>query len=151
MSDYIDIATTSWDEIPEKKTLPVGTYLLRARSAKYNEPKEEGKNGSVVFVYEPRMPMDDVNDDDLAELGQDYDLANNTIFYRIWIERQTDWQTVKKHLAKHGVDVSGSIQDSFDAVKGKEVLAYLSTRTFTNGAGETVEDNDASNFAPVEA
>lgn len=150
MSDYIDIQTASWDEIPEKKTLPVGTYLLKGRSAKYNPPKEDGKNGNVMFVYEPRQAMDDVDDDAFQELGSDYDLANNPIFFRIWIERQTDWQNVKRHLEKHGIDVSGGIQKSFEQFKGNEVLAYLSTRTFTNGAGETVEDNDASNFAPVD-
>jgi hypothetical protein len=153
MSDYLDIAATSWDEIPEVQTLPAGTFLLKARSAKYNEPKEEGKNGSVLIVYTPKMAMDDVDDDALAALaqdGQEYDLANNTIFHRIWIERQSDWKNVQKHIEKHGIAPKGSIQDGLNALKGTEVLAYLSSRTFTDGAGETKEENVASQFAPVE-
>jgi hypothetical protein len=154
MSDYLDIAQTSWDEIPEVQTLPNGTYRLKARSASFKEPKEEGKNGSVLIVYTPTMAMDDVDEDQLAELakdGNEYDLANNTIFHRIWIERPTDWKTVQKHIAKHGVDLKNkSLQEGLEALKGSEVLAYLSSRTFTDGAGETKEENVASQFAVEE-
>lgn len=151
MSDYIDIANTSWDEIPEKVLLPEGTWRLKLRSASFKEPKTENGKATVTFVYEPTMAMDDVDDEKLRAMGEDYDLGNNPIFYTIWLERQTDWHKVKDHINKHGVEASGNIQATFKSLRGREVLAFIGTRRFTPaGTDVVVETEDVSQFAPVD-
>ena len=137
--------------MPKVKTLPNGTYLLRGRNATYKKSTEEGKSNTVMFVYEPREAMNDVDVDLLAELGDDYDITENRIFPRIWIETGRDLDTVRNHLVKHGIDTSeGTIGDSLKAFKGTEVMAYLEQRGYTNAAGDHVIDNDAKSFAAVE-
>lgn len=148
---YDALLNRSWGEIPEPKTLPVGSWLLKGRNVAYLPAKGEG-NPRVLFFYTPKEPMDDVRPEELAELGDDYDYANNQIVKTIWVESNRDWATVKAHLALHGVDVSNgrSQKDTFKDFKGTEVIAYLETKAFTTAGGETKIDNDPVKFAKVE-
>jgi len=153
MSDnYEDILNQSWDQIPEAQTLPVGSYLLRGRNASYQPAKDADKSPVVLFVYQPKEPMDDVNEEELAALGENYDIADNKIFVRFYVDDNAQWDVVRNHLIKHGIDPKGkSIADSLKAFKGTEVIAYLDQRQYTNAAGEQVTQNDAKQFAPVDA
>lgn len=149
MTDYADIVNKSWDAIPPVEILPVGSWLLRGQNATYQASKGES-SPSVLFVYKVKEPMEDVDSEKLAALGDNYDVESNKIFTRFWIGDNSDWDKVRKHLAKHGVDTAGkSISDSLKEFKGTEVVAYLDQRTYTNNAGETQEDNVASNFTPL--
>lgn len=151
MADYADILTKSWDEIPEVKTLPNGSYLLRGRNASYQPAKNEDQSPAVLFVYTAKEAMDDVDAEDLEKLGDNYDLGANRVFQRFFVADGADWDNVRKHLSKHGIDAKGkSIQDSLKEFKGKEVVAYLSSRTFKTNAGEDKEENVASNFTVAE-
>lgn len=152
MSDnYEDILDRGWDEIPEVKPLPVGSWLLKGRNASYQPAKTADKSPSVLFVYEPKEPMDDVDEAGLADLGKDYEYGNNRIFFRKWIETSADWDQVRNHLTKHGVDVKGSsIKDTLAAFKGTEVIAYLNHRSFVNAAGESQIDCQPTSFSAVE-
>lgn len=152
MSDYEAILNASFNEIPEVKTLPDGSWKLKARSAKFMPPKEEGNNPLVLFVYSAVEPMDDVNQEDLTALGDDYDYSGNSIFTRFYVESKADWDKVRKHIEKHGVDVTTDepVNEVLKGVKGTEVIAYLKSRSFTNSAGQPSEENTATNFAPVE-
>lgn len=151
MSEYADILSQSWDNIPQPKLLPVGSWLLKGRNASFQAAKDETKSNAVLFVYSAKEPMDDVDSDALSELGAEYDVAENKIFFRMYVDDAAAWDGVRNHLAKHGIDTAGkSIADSLKAFKGTEVIAYLDQNTFVNAAGESVTSNNAKQFAQVE-
>lgn len=148
--DYEDILNQSWESIPVVQTLPDGSYLLKGRSAKYQPAKNEDGSPAVLFVYTPKEAMDDVSADELAKLGDNYDVGANRIFSKFFVNDGADWDKVRKHLVKHGIEATGSIEDSLKAFKGTEVVAFIGTRSFTNNAGETQVENQATNFTKVE-
>lgn len=150
-ADYGDILDKVWGDIPEPSTLPNGSWLLKGRNASYVAPKDDTQNGKVLFFYTPQEPTDDVDAEELAALGEDYDITENQITYTIWIEFGKDWDKVRQHLAKHGVeDSTVSIRDSLKAFKGTQVVAQVGTRTYTDRNGETQVENTASSFTAVE-
>lgn len=150
MSDYADIADLSWDNIQEPKVLPVGTYLLKLRNAKFQPSKDADKSPLVMFVYQAKEPMDDVKSEELDELGKDYDVTENKIFFRIYIEDGSSWDQVRKHLLKHGIEVTGSVEETLKKAKGSEVLAYLEQQTFTRKDKSIGVSNNPTEFAPVD-
>lgn len=149
-SEYADILKKSWDDIPKPMLLPNGSWRLRARNAKYVPAKAVDQNPYALFVYAPMEPLTDVDEDAVAELGE-YDPAQNRIFNRIWLETAADWDGLRNHIRKHGVDTSGrSPEETLAAIKGTEIIAFLDRETYTDGAGESKEQNVAKNFAPVD-
>jgi len=148
--DYTDILNQSWDNIPLVQVLPVGSWLLRLRTAVYQPSKQADGDPIVMFVYSVKEPMEDVDVEELAKLGDNYDYGANRIFWRKYINDNASWDEVRKHLGKHGVEVKGSIKESFDAAKGSEVIAYLNQRSYTTNAGEGEVSNEPSQFAKVE-
>lgn len=150
MSDYADIASLSWDEIQEPKVLPVGTFLLKLRNVVFQPSKDADKSPVVMFVHVPKEPMEDVKTDELEALGPDYDIGENKLFTRIYIEDGSSWDQVRKLLAKHGVEATGSIEESFKKAKGAEVLGYLEQKTFTRKDQTVGIANNVTEFAPVE-
>ena len=149
-NDYADILNQSWDNIPKVQVLPTGSWLLKLRNATYQPAASEDKSPRVMFVYAPKEPMDDVESSDLEALGKNYDYSANRIFANFFVSDGADWDKVRNHLAKHGVEVSGNIKESFEAAKGAEVVASLNPRSYQNNAGETVIDNNPTNFAKAE-
>jgi hypothetical protein len=150
---YADLVNRQWDDLPEiADYLPVGTWLLKSKNVAYFPGDEdEDKSARVVFFYEAKEPMDDVSAEELEALGGDYDFSNNDIAKQFYINRDKDWVGVKKHIELHGVDTKGlSMPDSFKAFRNTEVMAYLGTRTYKNRSGESVTENDPSQFARVE-
>jgi hypothetical protein len=154
MSDnYEDLLDKSFDEIPEPQVLPVGSWRLEGRNATFQAPKEAGKSATVLFVYKAKEPMDDVDEDELAKLGEDYDYGLKPIFVRIWLESGADFDKVRKHLKNHGISLEGgkSIKDILkEDFRGTEVIASLDKRSFVNGVGEEQEENTATMFVPAE-
>ena len=150
--NYADILNESWDNIQEVVVLPIGSWLLRTRNASLQPPKTEGGNPSVLFVYEPKEPMQDVDQEALDALGADYNYSENRVFFRVWLETGADKDRLRQHIMRHGVDLTGmSIGESLKAVKGTEVVAYLSQKQITNkGSGETRVENDPQNFVEAE-
>src|SRR6266403_3707823 len=149
MSDYADIANLSWDEIQEPKTLPVGTYLLRLRNAVFQPAKDADKSPVVMFVHVPKEAMADVKTDELEELGSEYDISENKIFTRFYIEDGSSWDAVRRLLHKHGVEPEGKIEETLKKAKGAEVLGYLHQKTFTRQDGSVGVANNVTEFAPV--
>lgn len=150
MSKYNEIVNRSWDDIPEPQLLPQGSWLLRGRNVAIFPPKEDGAATRVAFFYEAKEPMDDVPQTELDALGADYSYAENDIVKQFFINRNKDWDNVRKHLELHGISTKGKSQpETFDAFKGTEVVAFLQTKTFVNGAGQQVTDNDPTSFAAV--
>ena len=150
MSDYADIAELSWENIQEPKPLPEGTWLLRLRNAVFQPSKDADKSPTVMFVHVPKEPMSDVKTTELEALGAEYDTSENKIFTRIFIEDGSSWDQVRKLLAKHGVTVSGNVQESLKKAKGSEVLAYLTIDRFQRKDQTWGENNKVTEFAPVE-
>jgi hypothetical protein len=150
MSDYADIANLSWDNIQEPKVLPIGTYLLKLRNVTFQPSKEEGKSPVVLFVHVPKEAMEDVRSDELEALGSEYDISENKLFTRVFIEDGSSWDQVRKLLAKHGVEVSGGVEESFKKARNSEVLGYLDQRAFTRKDGTNGVANNVTEFAPVE-
>ncbi len=152
MSDsYEDMLERTRAETPMMETLPVGSYRLKHRGeARFVPAKEDGKNDCVMFVYNAMEPLSDVDTEELAALG-DYDITQNKLFFRVWIEDETDWAKVWIHLDKHGIvlGLEASRKEGLAAVKGAEIIAFLEQRTFQNKAGEMVDTNDPVNFASV--
>lgn len=151
MSDYSSIAELSWDNIQEPKVLPVGTFLLRLSNAVFQPSKEADKSPVVMFVHTPKEAMSDVKTEELESLGPDYDISENKIFTRIFIEDGSSWDKVRKLLEKHGRTVSGDVAASLKAAKGSEVLGYLDQDRFTRKDGTVGLGNKVTEFAPVES
>ncbi len=74
--DYEEILNKSWDEIPVSQVLPVGSYRLKSGGANIMEAKSDDKNDCVLFIYTPVEPLEDVDADAMAELGDD-DITQN--------------------------------------------------------------------------
>lgn len=150
----------SWDEVPEDKTLPEGNYLLKGRNAVIIEPKEEGQSQRVLFFYNVQEAMDDVDRDELASLGDDYDITENEVVAQFFVSKRKDLDRIRKHLIAHGIEIplpedvargapKKSIPESLMEFKNTEVVAYLKQNTFTDSAGEVRQDNRPVNFTPV--
>lgn len=150
MSDYSDIANLSWDNIQEPKVLPNGTYLLKLKNAVFQPSKEEGKSAMVMFVHSPKEAMSDVNSGELEALGEEYDISENKIFTRIYIEDGSSWAQVRNLLAKHGLKPSGDVGASLKAAKGAEVLGYLVEDRFTRKDQSVGVQNKVTEWAPVD-
>ena len=149
--NYEDIANLGWDSIPEPKVLPTGSWLLRTKGATYKPSKDEDKSPQVLFIYEAREPMSDVDAAELDALGE-YDPKTGRIYTRFYVETGNDWNNVRMHIEKHGVETKGkSVPDTLKEVRGKDVIAYLEQRTYINNTtGAQVTENTAKQFAPVE-
>ncbi len=149
-SDYEDILNRSWGEVPKEKLLPKGSYLLKGQSAKF-KAGDGDTNPYVLIVTSPVEAMDDVNEEEFAELGADYDVKGNRIFTRVYLERGADYDALKTILTKFGVDTSdkASLGDSLKEVRGKEVVGFIGSRTF-EVRGETRTENTVSQWAAVE-
>lgn len=150
--NYSDIMKQQWADIPEPQLLPVGSWRLRLRNASFVPAKEEGQNSKFLFFYVPQEPMDDVDETALAALGEGYDIAENDVVHTIWVERKRDFDKVRKHLAKHGIEVSDdeSIESTLTRARNAEVIAYVNQRSFQTKNGETVNENTPTQFVPVE-
>lgn len=148
---YSEILARSWDAIPQPKLLPQGTWLLRVRNVSYF-PANEEKNmpERVAFFFEAKEPMDDVDAQEIAALGEGYDYAINDVVAQFSIFRPKDWADVRKLLELLGVTTQGQEQAAtFSEAKGQEVLGYLIQSTYTKKDGISVTDNKPTTFDKV--
>lgn len=148
---YEDILNNPINATPKAQVLPAGgQWLFRAQSGKYT-PQSATQGAYFMFVLTPVGPGDDVDPDDLAELG-DYDYTMNKVFHRIYTETAADWQSVRNFLKAFGVDESMSYNEAITRknLGGKEAFATVSIRNFTDRNGEQREENTLSNFVAVE-
>lgn len=147
-SKYSDIANKQWDDIPEPKLLPEGTYLLRGMNVSHFPADEKNdRSERVVFFYQVKEPMDDVDTTELNELGENYDFANNDIAQQFFISRSKDWDRVRKHLEAHGIATKGkSLPDSFEEFRNTEVLAHVIQDEYVNHSGQLVKQNKPTLF-----
>lgn len=157
--DYESIGDTSWDDIPEVKPLPKGPWMLQGKNAKRMKGRDadDGREASspyVLFFYKAVEPLAEVDDAELAALGDDYDVKTNDLSYRIYIETKADYRKVLSHLAKHGIvpqtnEETGKME-SIDATLKRfaksDVIGVLDQRTFTDKSGDLRTDNTIKAF-----
>lgn len=150
---YESILNRQWGNIPDTKLLPSGHWRLRVRFGFFRPPASEDVGPSVVFRYEPVRALDDVDEDQLAELGSDYDLSNSMFDHRMFFENDRDLREIERHMSKHGVTLQGGISDkaTYKPLRGMEIVAFVDKRSYTNKNGETITVNVAKNFQPVES
>lgn len=148
---YKEITKRQWDEIPIPQVLPLGSYLLKLRGVSYRPARSDDSSPMVSFGYNVVEPMSDVEETELAKLGEDYDYAINKVYATFWVDDDGDWQKVRKHLVKHGIDTKGmTLQESFKAARGAVVVAYLEERTYTDNNNNEVTENTPTNFVAAE-
>lgn len=146
--DLGNILDRSWDDMPEEQLLPEGTYTLSIRNIAWMPPREEGQNGKVVVFFIPKEPLDDVDEDAIAALGDGYDITENEVTFTQWIERNRDWQPIRDLLGAIGVELEGkSMKDSFKEARRKDVNAYVTQRSYNRADGTTVHQNVATQFS----
>lgn len=139
MGDYEKILETAWDDVPEVQLLPLGSWRLKCRGATLAKPKTAEQSPAVVFALEAVEPMEDVDDDALEALGDNYDPSGNRIFHRQWFGDTADRHAVRELLNKFGVDLSGlSISESLKAVKGKTIIGFVKTDTYKGKTSNVV-------------
>lgn len=150
--EYADVLSTSWSDMPEPKLLPDGSWRLRANGASYQPAKDDDGSPSVLFVYRPMEPMEDVDLGELEKLGDGYDPQMNRIFKRFYINDASDWKRVKDHVVKHGVQINPaeSIGETLKAVRNKDIIGYVTSKSFQTNDGTPREENDVQTFAPIE-
>lgn len=151
MTDYTDLLNKSWDEVPKAQILPVGWYVLDGRGGKL-VAGDENRSSKVLFFYGVVEPTDDVDEDALAELGDDYDVSINRLTAQLWFEEQGDIDKVRSWLEAHGTDMSGTIADTIkEGTKNVRVLGYIDHRAYEDSAsGEMKTAMDLKNIRPLE-
>ena len=154
--NYEDLLDRQWSDIPEVSILPVGSWGLKGVNVFHKKALRAEEKERLLFFYAAETPMDDVDEDELRNLGADYDFGQNRIVSTFWLENglnpSRDMDTVRAHLKKHGIDLGVlSLRESFEEFKGSEVVAYLGTQTYTTNSGEQKTDNIPSAFSPVDA
>jgi hypothetical protein len=154
MSDsYEDILNMTWEDVPEAVTLPVGPYRVKGKFLSYRAAADEGQNDRFSLSFVVQGPLEGVDEDALAQLGEDYDFAANQVEKTVWIENRASWGEVAKTLRTVGVEPSGSIFEQDGKVskalqrafRGVEVGAHLGERTYEKD-GEMRTTNTLSKF-----
>lgn len=113
------------------------------------EAKDASKNDCLLLIYVAKEPLEDVDEDALAALG-DYDITQNKMFYRIYLETYSDWDKVAAHADKHN-SVRAEVEtnkEMLNRIKGSDIIAWVDQRSYEKN-GEMVDSNDPTNFAPV--
>lgn len=164
MTDYSDLLTSGWAEVPEDKVLPVGHWRLENSGIFFNQgkEKEDGTRGSprVSFRYRPVAPHGDVNKKELSGLNG-YDYGQNDIYNKdtFWLSSAKDKRALVAHLQKHagftldestplvvttedgGMDINPALRQ---ALRGAQVDAKLDLDEYKG-----VQRNVASSFTTI--
>lgn len=151
MTDFNELLKKGWGEIPERKLLPVGSWLLKCLSITFAPAKKEGNSPQVAALFQPKEAMEDVDPTELAALlDGDYDIAQNKIGYRIWMEDASSLKKVEKLLTQLGVDMTGlTVEESFKKARGHEISGYVTQRAYKANDGTDATSNDITEFAPL--
>lgn len=153
MTNYEDILNSTVENLPKTQDTPNGSWLLRLKNATLVKPKTEGKSPRVLFFYNPKEPMDDVDAEGL-EAGQaaGYDFSQNDVVAQFFAAKPKDWEAIVRHLELHGIQTAGtgkSLQQLLKDAGGEEVYGFVTTQSYVNEAGQEIRSDVASQFTPV--
>lgn len=164
MTDYNDLLTSGWAEVPEEKVLPVGHWRLENTGVFFNpgKVKDDGTTGSprFSFRYRPISPHGDVNKKEQAALNG-YDYSQNEIYNKdtFWLSSAKDKRVLVAHLQKHAgftldegtpLTVTGENGEQVmnpavrEALRGTQIDAVLGLDEYKG-----VERNNASSFTAI--
>lgn len=149
--DYEKLLDRTMDEIGDgPKEIPNGTWLLVGIASIYKTAEETGQSPRVMFVFIPEAPSDDVDEDALAEVGDDW---KERQFHSVRIETGSDAAQVRNVLKAMNVDlgnttIKAALQANKQLVKGKRVWATVShSKSVKNGVEKSFAN--WTDFQPV--
>ena len=132
MSDFEAILSRKVEDTTQPPVFPAGTYRLAAVGAKGKEGRNDNSD-YVSFVYRPVEPMEDVDADRFAEIDEE-DFEGARLFSRIWLGDKRDEWNLRKHLEKHGIDMTGRTYDEvLKDIAGAEVMGYVTEDVAQDG------------------
>ncbi len=151
---YETILARGWDNIPKPKFLPDGSYRFRCASAKAIQPKTPDGNTRVSIGFEPQEPMEDVDTEALAALGEGYDIAENTIWVTIWLQRATDYAKLRNIMEKCGLNLDDYVgkdgfENSLKALKNTECIGVVINGFDKDATGAQVPVNKITTFSDL--
>lgn len=158
MSDsYEDIMNMTWEDIPEAVTLPVGPYKVKGKFLSYRAAQDEGQNDRFSLTFSVEAPLDGVDEDALAQLGDDYDFSVNQVEKTLWIDSRASWAEVARTLRTVGIEPAGAIFEQDGKVskqlqrafRGVEIGAHIGERTYEKD-GEMRTTNTLSKFISLD-
>ena len=130
--NFASILAESPDHVERPKPLPVGTYLCTVGTPEIGESSKK-KTPFLRFPLKPLAPMQDVDEEALAEVGG---LENKNLSITFYVTADAAFMLDDFH-ANCGVDLSDGLTraDRNEEVINAQVLAVVTHRT---------DDNDPS-------
>lgn len=126
LDSYDDMLDRSFSEVPMPKDVPLTTYLATCDGAIFKKPAKEGVSPQVLFFFRLSSPVEELDEDAAAELGENYDFTMNRYARQIWLGEARDWKVVMEILHTLGVDTSDcTIKEALKSAKGKEAVVAL--------------------------
>lgn len=153
MSNYESLLDRPWKDVPLDVILPDGPYHLRAlRGHVFDGDEDKGTAPQALIVFQPKAPLEGVDEDEIAELGPDFDISMNRVEYMEFLEDNSKFNKVKGVLAKLGVlDENKSLRDNIKDAARAEVIGILGSRTYQDKkSGENVTKNTIKGFTAFE-
>lgn len=153
--DFEAILDASTDNIKEPARAPSGPWVvrmtgffIRKTSKEDLEADPEAALGQVIFYHTPYEPLDGV-DPEVVEAGE---WRGKRIATKRTIKTPGDDKKVLDLAVMHGVDPEGrSLRQTLEACKNRLIRGTVSVYSYKNKTtGETVVENQISNFAPAE-
>lgn len=119
----------SASDVERPKPLPQGSYHCVVKGLPRYDQSSKKKTDFVEFTLVPQTAGEDVDADELAEMGG---LANKTIRATYYITEDSLWR-LKAFLEHCGIEESGSIRNMIDETPNCEVVAYLRHEASNDG------------------
>lgn len=139
--EFIDMGV-SFDDVPEKTTVPAGKYRLRITAAK-SKGNEEGEKPHVNISHEV--------------IGHS---EAQTVFHNLWLptakdpaeKKENKVRFIRGYMALFGIPFSGATFNVNDFVgKEAEVTLMLKERQESDGAGGYVPTGTFDNVIKVQS
>lgn len=139
MSNFEEILGRGYSELPPSMPLPDGKWLLKGRfaAAFEFESKDGDKGARISFTDAAVKPVADVDEDQLAELGDD-GWNGKQVETTFFVTNKEDERKVWDYLVKRGIDGDEyeSMESALKAVRDTTVIGTVRTRTFETKDGE---------------
>lgn len=120
-------------DIERPKPLPVGAYICVVKGLPRFDKSSKKQTEFVEFLLQPLATQDDVDQDDLAEMGG---FTNKTIRATYYLTEDAIWR-LKKFLVDLGIDEEDkSLRQMISEAPGRQIIVGL--RHEASDDGESV-------------
>ncbi len=150
-----DVMKLTSEDIMEPSLIPSGPWTIRCLGVTATDGEDRDGNSQRILAlrYEPFEPGPEVDPDEVEKGG----FEGRVLWVRRYLSKpaaraQRDGTLARfvNFVEMSGVDTAGrDLEDMCKALKGSTILADISTRTYTNRDGDSITDNNATNFAPA--